>query len=157
MIVKEKAYATQSTEYKQAHKCNASDAFYAPWTMLLNYDTKEWKYEKFTKQSEWKANETRLSLPTEPPAFRLPLGCTGFPDRIFNAWSLPRIIKLTGCDQLFSRRRARDLGNTDSRHSFFCTPSAESSMSEREFDFFNDWVMYATKRFSGNQLSQPSR
>lgn len=153
MIIKIDASTTQSTNYKYAHKCNADDAFKTirP-VMFCNYNNSNgWKWNKKKKSI---ANYTytaiirlqKIYLPTEPPpTFRLPRGCTGFPDKIFNAWSLPRIIKLTGCDQLFNKRRALDRGNTESRHNFFCTPSSESSISRGKWIEINFCWLLGTR------------
>lgn len=61
--------------------------FATRYTRKHSAKMKKEKKVKLQQRSERLNNDEKSEnyLPIEPPAFRLPLGCTGLPDRMFNA------------------------------------------------------------------------
>jgi len=64
-----------------------------------------------------------------------------FPDKTFDECSIPRILKLIGCDQLLSRRLALVLGSKDNKSNFLATPSSVSGMSEIILDNLTEFLI----------------
>lgn len=61
--------------------------FATRYTRKHSAKMKKEKKVKLQQRSERLKNDEKSEnyLPIEPPTFRLPLGCTGLPDRMFNA------------------------------------------------------------------------
>lgn len=62
-----------------------------------------------------------------------------FPDNTFDECSMPRILKLIGCDQLLRSLLALVLGSNDNKSNFLATPSFVSGMSEKMNKFLTDF------------------